>query len=65
MSSNETGKAIYMDFLPKALREGTYVAALGPEIIGDGPENIQKACTRQNREREAGKLLFLYNVKDH
>ena len=38
---NGVGKAVYEDFLPKALAEGTYVAAPDPLVVGKGLEYIQ------------------------
>jgi NADPH:quinone reductase-like Zn-dependent oxidoreductase len=41
--ANEVGKAIYEDFLPQALRDGRFVAAPEPHVVGKGLEHIQEA----------------------
>ena len=41
--NNEVGKIIYVDFLPKALASGQYVAAPNPYVIGKGLDYIQTA----------------------
>lgn len=43
IKDNEVGKAIYEDFLPKALEEGTFVPAPEPDVVGKGLESIQAA----------------------
>jgi len=37
------GKAVFENFLPKALEEGKYVAAPEPLVIGKGLELVQEA----------------------
>lgn len=54
---NEVGKVIYADFLPKALAEGTYIAAPEPHIVGKGLENIQAALDFQRRGVSAQKVV--------
>ena len=53
VSQNGIGKAIYADFLPKALAEGSYVAAPEPEIVGKGLEHVQTAYHRQEEGMSA------------
>jgi hypothetical protein len=36
LAENDVGKAIYDDFLSKALAEGTFVAAPEPGVVGTG-----------------------------
>ncbi|EXJ57894.1 hypothetical protein A1O7_05317 [Cladophialophora yegresii CBS 114405] len=40
---NEVGPVVYEQFLPKALADGSFVAAPEPEIVGHGLEEIQRA----------------------
>lgn len=44
LAQNEVGPAIYNDFLPEALVQGTFVPAPKPEVVGNGLESIQAAC---------------------
>lgn len=41
LKDNEVGPAIYVDFLPKALEHGSFIAAPDAEIVGKGLESIQ------------------------
>ncbi|WP_319420511.1 alcohol dehydrogenase catalytic domain-containing protein [Pleurocapsa sp. FMAR1] len=41
LKDNEVSQAVYVDFLAKALAEGSYVAAPEPWVIGKGLESIQ------------------------
>jgi NADPH:quinone reductase-like Zn-dependent oxidoreductase len=50
-------KHIFVDFLPKALQKGSYVAAPEPEITGRGLEFIQEAFDLQKRGVSAKKLV--------
>ena len=54
---NEVGKAVYVDFLPRALAEGVYVAAPEPQIVGKGLENIQVAFDTQKKGVSARKVV--------
>lgn len=54
---NGIGKAIYVDFLPRALAEGFYVAAPEPELVGKGLEHIQTAYHRQEEGMSAKKAV--------
>ena len=54
---NEVGKAIYVDFLPRALAEGAYIAAPDPYVIGKGLENIQAALDIQKKGMSAKKVV--------
>jgi threonine dehydrogenase-like Zn-dependent dehydrogenase len=51
------GKAIYEDFLPRALAEGTYVAAPEPHVVGKGLEFIQEAFELQRKGMSAKKVV--------
>lgn len=54
---NEIGPAIYEEFLPKALANGTYTAAPEPEVVGKGLEYIQAACDRLKKGVSAKKMV--------
>ena len=41
--ANEVGKAIYVDFLPRALEEGKFTPAPEPQVLGKGLELVQEA----------------------
>ena len=43
LKDNAVGKAVYNDFLPKALKAGTFVPSPEPLIAGKGLESIQTA----------------------
>ncbi|KAI0845065.1 GroES-like protein [Daldinia vernicosa] len=57
LSGNFVGKAIYNDFLPAALKEGTYVPAPEPKIVGKGVEKIQEAVDLIKKGVSATKLV--------
>ena len=54
---NEVGKAIYVDFLPRALAEGSYVAAPEPQVVGKGLEYIQAGYDLQRKGVSAKKVV--------
>ncbi len=54
---NGVGKAIYVDFLPKALAEGAYVAAPDPHVVGKGLEYVQAALDLQKKGVSAKKVV--------
>ena len=55
---NEVGKAIYVDFLPKALAEGVYVATPEPHVVGKGLEYIQAGYDLQRKGVSAKKVVI-------
>lgn len=55
---NEVGKAIYVDFLPKALAEGAYIAAPDPHVVGKGLEYIQAGYDLQRKGVSAKKVVI-------
>ena len=57
MAKNGIGKAIFTDFLPKALQEGLFTPAPAPNVVGKGLESIQTAYTRQEQGMSAGKVV--------
>ncbi|OTB20770.1 hypothetical protein K445DRAFT_7537 [Daldinia sp. EC12] len=57
LSGNFVGKAIYNDFLPAALKAGTFVPAPEPSIVGQGLEKIQEAVDLIKKGVSATKLV--------
>ncbi len=55
---NGVGKAVYEEFLPKALAEGSYHAAPDPEIVGTGLESLQIGYDRQQQGMTAKKVVI-------
>ena len=54
---NEVGKVIYVDFLPRALAEGAYIAAPEPQVVGKGLEYIQTGYDLQRKGVSAKKIV--------
>jgi len=52
------GKAVYEDFLPKALAEEAYIAAPDPFVVGKGLEHIQTGLDLQKKGVSARKLVI-------
>ncbi|MCJ1226593.1 hypothetical protein MMC12_003246 [Toensbergia leucococca] len=57
LKDNEVSKAIYEDFLPKALAEGKYIAAPDPHVVGKGLEYIQAGFDLQKKGMSAKKVV--------
>ncbi|KAJ5088519.1 hypothetical protein N7456_012135 [Penicillium angulare] len=57
LKDNHVGKAVYEDFLPKALRTGTFTPAPSPLIAGHGLESIQAAVDLQAKGTSAQKIV--------
>ncbi|KAI8961035.1 GroES-like protein [Daldinia sp. FL1419] len=57
LSGNFVGKAIYNDFLPAALKEGTFVPAPEPKVVGSGVGKIQEAVDLIIKGVSATKLV--------
>ena len=57
IKDNEVGKAVYEDFLPKALEAGTYVPAPEPLIAGKGLESVQGAVELVQKGVSAAKIV--------
>ena len=55
---NEVGKVIYVDFLPRALAEGAYIAAPEPQVVGKGLEYIQAGYDLQRKGVSAKKIVI-------
>ena len=58
LKDNEVGPAIYVDFLPKALKDGTYAVAPDAEIIGKGLESIQAGLDSLKKGVSAKKYVI-------
>jgi NADPH:quinone reductase-like Zn-dependent oxidoreductase len=58
IKDNEVGKAIFNDFLPKALAEGKFVPAPEPWVVGKGLEELQKAVETRKQGVSAKKVVL-------
>jgi hypothetical protein len=56
---NHIGKAMWEDFLPKALEAGSFVTAPEPLIAGTGLESLQRAIDFQRKGVSARKVVVL------
>lgn len=56
---NEVGKAVYEDFLPEALRIGSFVPAPEPQIFGKGLECCQGAMDLNKKGVSAKKVVVM------
>ncbi|KAL3459658.1 chaperonin 10-like protein [Aspergillus heterothallicus] len=59
LKENEVGKAIYEDFLPKALAARSFVPAPEPLVVGTGLEKIQEAVDLCGKGVSARKVVVL------
>jgi hypothetical protein len=62
LMDNEVSRVIYVDFLPRALVDGRYVAAPGPYVVGKGSRFHTSRVRRSNRRRirqEGGRLSVI------
>ena len=57
LMNNEVGSLIYVDFLPKALAAGQYVAAPDPFVVGKGFESVQAGFDLQKKGVSAKKVV--------
>ena len=57
LTHNPVGQAIYVDFLPRALAEGAFVAAPEPQIVGKGLENVQAGFDLHAKGVSARKIV--------
>jgi NADPH:quinone reductase-like Zn-dependent oxidoreductase len=57
LKDNEVGPAIYDDFLPKALADGSYIPAPDPLVVGAGLGRIQTGFDVQRRGVSARKVI--------
>ena len=56
---NGVGKAVYEDYLPQALAEGTFVAAPDALVFGKGLEQIEPAFDIQRKGVSAKKVVVV------
>ncbi|OJK04799.1 hypothetical protein ASPACDRAFT_1861631 [Aspergillus aculeatus ATCC 16872] len=59
LKDNAVGKAIYEDFLPRALKTGSFVPAPEPLVAGQGLHSIQAAVDRQAQGTSAQKVVVV------
>ncbi|MCJ1458808.1 hypothetical protein MMC28_009182 [Mycoblastus sanguinarius] len=57
IKDNQVGKAVYDDFLPKALKAGTFVPAPEPLVAGKGLESVQSAVDLLRKGVSARKVV--------
>lgn len=57
LKDNFVGPAIYQDFLPKALADGSFVPNPKPRVVGSGLESVQMAVDEMGRGVSAEKLV--------
>lgn len=57
LTHSQVSRIIYIDFLPRALAEGRYVAAPNPLIVGKGLSCVQEAFRMQMQGVSAQKLV--------
>lgn len=57
LAHNDVGRAIYVNFLPEALAQGTYVAAPDPYVVGKGLECIETGLEVQKKGVSAKKVV--------
>lgn len=57
LMDNEVSRVIYTDFLPKALADGSYVAAPDPFVVGRGLDQIPAALEAQRKGVSAKKVV--------
>jgi hypothetical protein len=57
--ANEVGKAIYEDFLPKALEHKKFLPAPEPQVVGKGLERVQEAMDMSKRGVSAKLVVTL------
>ncbi|EED12115.1 zinc-binding oxidoreductase CipB [Talaromyces stipitatus ATCC 10500] len=57
IKDNQVGKAIYEDYLPKALAAGTFIPAPNALVAGKGLESVQAAVDLQSRGTSAQKVV--------
>ena len=57
IKDNAVGKAVYEDFLPKALETGTFVPAPEPLVTGKGLESVQAAVDIHGKGVSARKVV--------
>ena len=56
-AKSAVGKAIYQDYLPTALKQGKFVAAPEPMVVGKGLDSFQSALGEQRKGVSAKKIV--------
>lgn len=56
---NQVGKAVYEDFLPKALKVGAFKTVPEPLVAGKGLESVQGAVDLLQKGLSATKVVVL------
>jgi len=64
LKANEVSTAIYRDFLPAALAEGSYLAAPEPSVVGHSFGDVQHALDIQRRGVSAQKIVVSLSPSD-
>ena len=60
IKDNKVGQAVYQDYLPKALKAGSFVAAPEPIVVGKGLESVQEGVDRYSKGGiSANKLVII------
>ena len=59
-SDFDRSKALYGDFLPESLANGSYKAVPTPQIVGQGLEKIQEALDLQRKGVSAAKIVVSF-----
>ena len=57
LMDNEVSRVIFEDFLPRALKEGRYLAVPEPYVVGEGLKFIQSGFDVQKRGVSAKKVV--------
>ncbi|KAI9660443.1 MAG: hypothetical protein M1821_009793 [Bathelium mastoideum] len=58
VKDNGMGKAVFAEFLPRALAEGKFVAAPEPEVVGHGLESVQSGIDTWKKGVSAKKVVI-------
>jgi NADPH:quinone reductase-like Zn-dependent oxidoreductase len=61
---SDVGRAVYADFLPRALEQGRFVAAPAPQVVGSGLGSIQAALELQRKGVSAKKVVVTLPASD-
>lgn len=57
IKDSEVAKAVYEDFLPEALKKGSFVPAPKATVIGNGLDKIQEGLDKLKQGVSATKLV--------
>ncbi|KAK9323711.1 polyketide synthase [Lipomyces orientalis] len=59
ISNSEVGRAVFVDYLSKALAAGTFTPAPKAEVVGEGLEYVQEAFNIQKKGVSASKIVVM------